>query len=431
VIDSAEPTSRPTYVNFDLARSSALAAERFALAVTALAVGFLPLVIPAGPANVAPIDGFIALAIGACVLWAGTVGWRWRFPYAVPCGLLLAGGALGALIGPVPRAGLVALVQDIVLLLWCWAVANIGHSARNLRILLATWAYSGIGWAVLAFVGLATGSRVLSGQIDRQGSRVQATLADPSYAANYFLITMMIIWATRRPRRRLVRLATYGLLLAAIASTGSNSGMVGVVVAFVVAGLLGAYRRFGGRVAVVLLALVALAGLVAVSKVSVGNLQNAAHESRFVVLREGLGRSTDSADQRQMILHESARLWREGSPLGEGPVSTEPRIDRQMGSLVKEAHDDYFAALLERGAIGFVGVLLLVAALILRGFSVATVKLRRSVAEVLVRPNALVGAVAATLVAGTVYELLHVRHVWALFAFIAASYTWGRGNDGT
>jgi O-antigen ligase len=431
VIDSAAPTSHPTYVRLGVAQSNALAAERFALAVTALAIGFLPLAIPAGPANVAPIDGFIALAIGAGALWGGTVGWRWRFPYAVPVGLLLVGGALGALIGPVPNAGLVALGQDIVLLLWCWTVANIGHSARNLRILLTTWAYSGIGWAVLAFVGLATGSTMLSGQIERQGSRVQATLADPSYAANYFLITMMIIWATRRPHRRLFRLAAYGLLLAAIASTGSNSGMVGVVVAFVVAGLLGAYRRFGGHFAVVLLALVALAGLVVVSKVSLTNVQNDAHESRFVVLREGVGRSPDSADQRKGILRESVRLWREGSPLGEGPVSTEPRIDREMGSLVKEAHDDYFAALLERGAIGFVGVLLLVAALILRGFSVGTVKLRRSVAEVLVRPNALVGAVAATLVAGTVYELLHVRHVWALFAFVAASYTWGRGNDGT
>jgi len=43
-----------------------------------------------------------------------------------------------------------------------------------------------------------------------------------------------------------------------------------------------------------------------------------------------------------------------------------------------------------------------------------------------VRPNALAGALAGTLVAMTVYELLHVRHVWTLFAVVAAVSIWGR-----
>src|SRR5207247_7063739 len=94
-------------------------------------------------------------------------------------------------------------------------------------------------------VGLATGSSLLTGQIERQGTRVQITLADPSYAANYFFISMMIIWATRRPRRRAVRFAAYALLLGALVTTGSNSGMVAVVVGTVVATVLGIYRRFG------------------------------------------------------------------------------------------------------------------------------------------------------------------------------------------
>src|SRR5215210_8686742 len=174
--------------------------ERFALAVTAAAIALLPLAVPAGPGNVAPIDGFIALAVGGCLLWAGIASHRLRFPYVIPVAAILAGGALGALLGPVPEAGIVTLLQDVILILWCWAVANISHSAANLRLLLAVWAYSGMAWAVLAFVGLATDSSVLSGQIERQGSRVQITLADPSYAANYFFVTIMIIWATRRPR---------------------------------------------------------------------------------------------------------------------------------------------------------------------------------------------------------------------------------------
>jgi hypothetical protein len=409
-----------------LPQTAALTAERLALGATALAVAFLPLAVPAGPANIAPIDGLIALAFGACLVWGGTVAWRWRFPYAVAVGMLMLGGALGALIGPVPTAGLIALGQDIILIFWCWTVANIAHSAKNLGILLATWAYSGIAWAVAAFVGLATGSSLLTGQIERQGSRVQITLADPSYAANYFLISLMIIWATRRPRNRAVRIVAYGLLAGAIATTGSNSGAVGLAVGVIVGGLLGIYRRYGPVEAVAVAAFVVLSGYAVVSNVSLERLQSRAHDSRYAFVRDGLGRSPESVGQREMLLHESIRLYRTGSPFGEGPVSTKPRIEREMGPLVKEAHDDYFAALLERGVIGFVGILLLVGALAVRSVSLATSRLQAAVADVLVRPNALVGAVAGTLVAGTVYELLHVRHIWALFAVVAAVYAWGR-----
>jgi hypothetical protein len=401
-------------------------AEGLALRATAVAVALLPLAVPQGPANLAPIDGFVVLAIGACCFWAGTEGHRWRFPYMLPVSLLLIGGALGALIGPVPNKGFIALLQDILLLFWCWAVVNISRSPRNLHVLLAAWAYSAIGWAVVAFVGVATHSQVLTGEIERQGTRLQLTLADPSYTANYFFISMMIMWATRRPTRRSVRWAAYVLLLSAIATTGSNSGIVAVTVGTSVAIVLGIYRRFGMLHAVTALAFLALGASAATLTVSLGNIQERAHDSKWAFIRQGIGRSPDSAGQREMILQESIQLYKDGSPLGEGPVSTKPRIAHDMGPLVKEAHDDYFAALIERGPIGFAGILLLVAALFRCGLGVVKTRLARGFAAVVTKPNAVVGAVAGTLVASTVYELLHVRHVWALFALVASLYMWGR-----
>jgi O-antigen ligase len=333
---------------------------------------------------------------------------------------------VGALVGPVPTAGIVALLQDIVLIAWCWALANISHSAANLRLLLATWVYAAVGWAVIAFVGLATGSTLLTGQIERQGTRLQLTLADPSYTANYFFISIMIMWATRRPTHRVLRLAAYALLLAAIAATGSNSGIVAVVVGTVVATVLGIYRRFGVAPAVTASAFILATGAAAASTISLASIQASAHESRYAFLRQGIGRSTDSAGQRESLLTESIHLYRRGNPLGEGPVSTKPRLRQEQAPLVKEAHDDYFAALIERGPIGFVGILLLVSSLALRGLFVTRTKLAPGFAAIVRRPNALVGAVAGTLVASTVYELLHVRHIWALFAFVAALSIWGR-----
>jgi len=394
--------------------------------MTAAAVALLPLAIPEGPANMAPNVAFIAIAVIACLLWGASAGVPWRFPYVIPVALILTGGALAGVVGSVPQGAFVALVQDVVLIVWCWAVVNISRSAANLRLLLATWAYSAIAWGVVALVGILTGSSLLTGQIERQGTRLQLTLNDPSYAANYFFISLMIVWATRRPTHRLVRYVAYGLFLTAIAYTGSNSGVVALVVGIAVAGVLAVYRRLGVAPAVAAAAFLIIAAGALATTVSLSSIQASAAGSRYAFVRQGLGRSPDSAGQRQSLLQESVALYERGNPLGEGPVSTKPRLEREQAPLIKEAHDDYLAALIERGPIGLIGVLLLVCSLALRGLFVTRQRVAAGFAAIVPRPNALVGALAGTLVAGTVYELLHVRHVWTLFAVVAALSLWGR-----
>jgi len=398
--------------------------ERLAVLTTAVAVGLIPLAVPAGAANAAPIDLLMAIAIGACLFWAGSTGHKWRFPYGVALVLFLAGGALGALVGPVPRLGAIALVQDVWLLAWCWAVVNIAKSPSNLKTLLTTWAYSSIGWAIVPFIGLAIGSAALTGRTANQGGRIQITLADPSYAANYLFISIMIMWAIGRPRHRVFRYAAYALLLTVIAMTGSNSGVVAVIVGTVVAATLGIYRRSGFVPATTALAFIVLAGYVAASQISLQTIENNAHDSRYAFVRNGIGRGT-SFEQRGQLLQESITLYRTGNPLGEGPVSTKPRLHKEMAPFEKEAHDDYVAALIERGALGFLGLALLVVILARRTLFSATGNLTEGFAKVVIRPNALAGAVAGTLVAGTVYELLHVRHVWTLFGLVTALAIWG------
>jgi hypothetical protein len=404
----------------------AVTGERLALGAAAASVALLPLLRPEGPGNTAPVDLVIAVAIFASLLWAGTAGIRWRFPYALPVAVFMLGGALGAVVGPVPGAGITALVQDLWLLLWCWAVANVARSPARLKMLLRTWAYSSIVWVTLLFVGLAVGSSFLTGQTTREGSRTSLTLIDPNVSANYYVISLMIIWATRTPRSRPVRLAAYGLLIAAILSTGSNSGVVSLTVAMSVAGLLGLYRRTGAAatIAVACFLLVGAAG--AASTISVRAIQERAHSSHYAFLRDGIGRGAVSVEQRGTLLHESIPLYERGGLLGQGPVSTKPRLQTEMAPFVKEAHDDYAAALIERGLIGMVGLLMLIFALGSAGVSVGLSRLKPDFAGVLVRPNALVGALVGTMVAETVYELLHVRHVWALFGLVAAVVLWGR-----
>jgi hypothetical protein len=400
--------------------------ERVAVTLAAAAIALIPLLKPSGPLNLAPVDPFIGMALVATLLWLGSSRWKLRWPYAVPAALMMGGGALAAIGGPVPSQSTVALLQDAWLLVWCWALVNLASSPARVKVLLRTWAYSGFVWGVLLFIGLALGLAWLTGQDAREASRTALTTGDPSYAASYFFISMMLIWATGRPRRRPVRIFAYVVLVAAILSTGSNSGVVSLIVGVSAAFVMRVYTRRG-----LVAATAAAVGLLFVavgigSNISLSELQRKAHSSQYGFVRDGLGRSGVSVAQRDLLLHESLTLHREGSPLGAGPTSTKPRLEAQRAQFVKEAHDDYLASLVERGPLGVLGLAVLLSGLAARAVGVARRRLSDGFAAVLVNPHAIVGAVAGTVVAMAVYELLHLRHLWALFALVAALGIWGR-----
>jgi O-Antigen ligase len=408
--------------------AKAIKGERLAVMSTAAAVAMIPLLSPPGPANIAPVDGLIALAVSSCLLWAGTSGHRLRFPYIVPMCLLMVGGALGALTGPVPGSGVIALVQDAILLVWCWAVVNLASSVGRLRVVVAAWAYGAIAWAVLLFIGLGFGLSFLTGQTEdaSEGSRTALTFLDPNYAASYWFISIMVLWATGLPRHRVARVAAYVLLIAALISTGSNSGIVSLVTGVAVATVLATYHRFGIAAATPVFAALVLGGYLVATDVSITAIQKAAYSSPYAFVRDGIGRGEKSVAQRVTLRDQSIQLYREGGPLGTGPVSTKPRLQAEMAPYVKEAHDDYVAALVERGLLGLLGLAVLIASLVLRAPGLAIARLTAGFAAVVPRPHALIGAVVGSMAAMAVVELLHARHVWTLFAFVAALYFWGR-----
>jgi O-antigen ligase len=414
------------------APASARAASRrqdgrgLAVGAAAAAIALLPLLRPAGPVNAAPVDVLIALAFLATLLWLGSSRHQLRLPYAIPLGLILVGGALGALSGPVPRAGGVALVQDVTLLLWFWAVVNIGSSPQCLQILLRVWAYAAIGWAAVLLGSVAAGVNAISGQVEAEGVRTALTFGNPNVAGNYFFISIMIVWATDRPRRPAVRLTAYALLLAALGSTGSNSALVALGAGATIALLLAVYRRAGLVPAVTAVAGVVLAAGVVFSTFSMRDMQSSASRSSYAFIRDGIGRSEEAASDRGLLLREGIDLYKSGGPLGAGPTSTKVRLDEKTAHRAAEAHSDYLAAINERGVLGLVGVLLLVAGITVEVLRLAQAPTRGGVVRGIVRPHALAGAIAGMLVAMTTTEYLHVRHTWTLFALVVAGAAMAR-----
>jgi len=400
--------------------------ERLAVGAAAAAIVGMPLLIPNGPSNIGPVDLLILLAIGAALFWSGMSPHRWRFPYTAALALFIAGGAIGAFRGPVPGTGALALVQDVVLLLWCWALANVASTPERMRVLVKAWAYSAFFWAALLFVGIATSTAAITGQTAREGSRDSLTFVDPNIAGNYWFVSLMVIWATGYPKSRRLRVLAYALLVAAIVTTGSIGAIVSLIVGVSTAALLGVYRRSGIVPAVTAAALgsIVLVGLW--SNVSLTGLQSRAAGSKYAFIRDGIGRGQQSEEFRGALIHESRSLYAQSGALGAGPVSTKVRLANAQEPVVKEAHDDYLAAIVERGVLGFIGLLALIAIVVVRAVPVSTGRLSDRFGAVVVNPGALLGAAAGTFCAAAVYEVLHVRHVWALFALIAALSIWGR-----
>jgi hypothetical protein len=406
-------------------RYSRLDGGRLAIGLTAAGVAMLPF-LAGGVGNAAPVDLFFALAVVGCLLWAGKTGRRLRFPYTVAVGLLVAGGALGALVGPVPKAGAIALVQDCWLVAWCWVVVNVAWSMDRLQTLVAAWVYSSIAWATALVVGLIGHWTLLTGQTPEEGSRTTLTFLDPNYAGSYFFISIMIMWAAGRPRHGGLRAAAYALLIVALLSTGSMSAMISLGVGLGVAAVLGVYRRSGLVPAVAVLAVALLGTSLFASAVSVPELQRTARASPHAFLRDGIGRGASSVSGRRTLLNEGMQLYRTGGLLGTGPVSTKQRLRADMAPVAKEAHNDYVAALVERGPLGVLGLALLLAAVAIRVAPLAGPRVANGLVSAGIKPNALVGAVAGTIVAFAFNELLHVRHVWTLFAFVATLYLLSR-----
>ena len=82
-------------------------------------------------------------------------------------------------------------------------------------------------------------------------------------------------------------------------------------------------------------------------------LRNLAATSNQPLLVNSLGRSAQSSSERSLLIQESIELYQRGDGLvGLGPASTKPLLAAGLYPYANEAHDDFLAALSERGVPG-------------------------------------------------------------------------------
>jgi hypothetical protein len=414
-----------SHSTYPAARDAAWGADKVVAAAVGASMALMPLLRPGLAGSITFSDVTIGVAVMAAFLWLGASAHVVRFPLVLSVGIMIGAGALAGMVGNHPVIAAHAIVQDLVLLAWFLTIANVCRTPDQLAVVVGAWVWSSTAWAGLLVLAASSGMSGLAGQ-DSAGGRAALTFLNANQAGAYFGISLLVALAAGIPRRRGVKVLTVVLLATALTLTYSNAALGGTLVGLLVSGILHVRSERGvvQALALSLIAAVVLAGAAtAFLRFDIGT---SANQSDLPISRNTLGRSQRSAEDRLLRFDALRDLYLDGGVIGHGPATTKQTLADQGRPVPKSAHNDLFATLVERGVIGVVGLALFIGSLMRMTASFAARPLAPGFASVIPAPRYLAGAVVLVAVATLSHEVLHFRHVWALFGLVAAVYLWAR-----
>ena len=408
-------------------RRRARASRAYLVVSTLLA----PVVVPAGPGQTAVLDVvnlFAILAFAYFVVFPGRQ--TLRVPLLAPTVLVAIGGLIACAWAPSMSLAALALAQDAYLFAWFVVLVNLLHTRRDLRLVRVAWVWTAVlvSLGALAQLLFATGGS-LGTLLGSRGVRPASTLYNPNMLADYLMMSVFVALSLAAEIRRLPLLLSLGIMGIALLATKSNGGMI----AFAAGGLTwciamvatGPAHRRGSIFATAML-VASLGGALfwLGSEYGMGDrVFQALSEHTFV------GRMEHSSQSRLRIWDQLEVAFAR-SPLGIGPGNsaslTMGIADRERPDSYrsKEAHSDYLAFAIERGPLGIVGLLGLLAAL----FAQVAVYWRASRRTSGGAPRrarlwtaAMLAVLAGSVVHSLVIEKLHFRHYWLFIALLCAS----------
>jgi hypothetical protein len=394
--------------------------ERRAMLALTAAFIFQPILHPGGPFNSSPVDLLLIASVVLFAIWAWREPRRIYAPYLLPVGIMVAAGAASGITSQFPRAAIQALLVDLLLFAWCTTVTNVLSQPRTFRYVLTAWALSGIVWASIVVVAWLGHVSVVEGLNAADGNRVLFTFGDPNYASTYWLTTLFVIYAMQRPTNRWFRLAGYAVVFWALVLTESNGGFLSLAIGIAFVVLMKIYRQKGwaGLGAAMLVLGLGVASFLVV--LPLNTLREKALYSNQPILVNSIGRSAQSSSERSQLISEMGQLYNQTNGLlGIGPDATKPTLTAELAVYPNEAHDDYLAALVERGPFGLLGLLLLVGSAVRWAGPLVKNRVSRRFAEVIPIPLGLAAGLLALGVNSFYEEILHFRFLWSLLAIVA------------
>jgi lipopolysaccharide/colanic/teichoic acid biosynthesis glycosyltransferase len=395
-------------------------AQRAAVITLVLAVIFQPMLRPTGPGNSSPVDLLLIASMVTALVWLAATHRKLRAPYVIPVLLFVGAGAASGLVSQLPTTALTSILIDILLFAWCTTVVNVTSGPRAMRYALVAWSWSGIFWAALFVAAWAGHLTPLEGINPAVGNRLAFTFGDPNYASWYWDATIFVVFAARVPGKRWMRFVGYGILLWALVLTESNGGVAALGIGVVFLLMVRYYRRHGWAGAIATLLVAGLGAGAFFTAVPLNSIRQWALYSNNAVLVNSIGRSAQSSGERNLLIQETVQLYqRSDGVLGNGPMSTKQLLANWYYPYSNEAHDDWLAALSERGVLGLLALLLLAACVFARAGPVLRRPLSAPMAAAVPAPAGIVAGVLALSVSSYFEEVLHFRPLWLLLGITA------------
>jgi hypothetical protein len=384
----------------------------------------LPLERIAGPMSTVPADAALLTLIAS--FWL--IAWARRrpvvFPLLLPMWLIFIASTLATLFSTQPITNIVAMVQELYIYLWFVSAVNLltWLGEEDMHRLNKIWGIVACVESLLTLMGMfRIGPRFLfkvdapQHQFEFEGpGRALGTFRNANAAGGYLMTALFVLMATPWPHHPLLRLATGGWLFLGIYATGSNASLGGALVGLAFCLLYRVVTRGDRRAVRLWITLGTLMAAAGVAMPVVGfSLSSALRPSAGrSLLFTTVGRLGGSIAKRVII-------WRSGwdifshNMLGVGPNGASDIAGFSL-------HNDYMAFLAERGVLGLMGLLLLVA--LTMACVVASVRLARGDRVRQLQAIALGGGFVANFVDAMAHEVTHSRPLWLLMATIFAHH---------
>lgn len=371
----------------------------------------------------------IALMILIAFFWPIAWARRWRvvFPLLLPMWLIFVASSLATLFSVVPITNIAGMSVEAYIYLGFVSAANllIWLGEENMHRLNKIWIIVGCVEGLLTLMGaLEIGPSSLwkaampgdKRTFEFEGiERGLGTFINPNAAAGYLMVTLFVLMATPWPRHPLLRLAAGGWLFLGIYATGSNGALGGTLVGLAFYFLYWVVTQEDRRAVRLWIALGTLMAAIVIAPLLVGFSYSSLLEPSVAqsnLLATTVGR-VDSGVAKRVNLFSIGWEFFSNNPLGVGPNTVSAIAG---GGL----HSDYTAFLAERGVLGFIGLLLLLA--LTMACVLASVRLARGDRARQLQAIALCGGFVAYYADAVAHEVFHTLSLWFLMAMIFAYY---------
>jgi O-antigen ligase len=332
-----------------------------------------------------------------------------QIPLIIPIAVIMVGSLFSMFNAQVPLKNSLALITDLYLFTFFLVLYNVIETKRELKIF------------ILLFIVFATlqGFFMVGDFLVNATRRSIGTFLNPNMASSYLGLSFFLLFQPYVKVNKYLSSLFGFFILGGMLTTKSLAGLIGFFIVTLTVMILYWYRERTFNIiklgtVILIITLVCLVIYPTVAKVpNLSSRFSKSLDSRIILWKTGLGTFIKNPI---------------GSGIGPaGFKEVGPEVELTTNELKKmELHSDWLSFLVERGLIGFLGIVLLFCAI--AKMLLQTTKTSNSNREKLWLTG-LFGMFIFTLSFSFTHEILHFRHVWCAFALIAVEYKLRKKNQ--